>query len=290
MAAGGPTDVLMRAIGQKLQAIWGQSVVIDNKPGANEVVAAQLASKAPADGYTLFFSTEAPLTQNQFLYKSLGYNPEKDFAPVMHLISSPLALVVNNNLPVKTSEEYIALAKSRGASQPISYGTAGAGGVLHLPMAMLVKQNGLSMTHVPYKGVAPILNDMISGQVDSAWMAVAGAAPYVNEGKIKALVVDAPTRVKALPQVPIFKETRIVPVQADFIFAMTVPVGVPAEIVDKLNASLRTVLQDKDFIEKFIQPMGYVTIASSPKEFSDYLINDRVRQAERIKASGAEMD
>lgn len=289
-APGGPTDVLMRAIGAQLQTMWGQSVIVENKPGANEIIAAQAASRAAADGYTLFFSTEAPLTQNQFLYKSLSYSPEKDFTPIMHVLTSPLTLVVTKQLPVETLEDYIALAKTRGASNPISYATAGAGGVLHLPMAMFAKQNGLTMTHVPYKGVAPILTDMLSGQVDSAWMAVAGAAPYVKDGKIKALVVDAPSRAKALPAVPTFKETKVDRVQADFIFAMTAPAGVPADIVEKVNAGLRKVLQDPAFVEKYINPLGYVMMTSTAAELASYLAKDRVLQAERIKASGAQMN
>ena len=166
---------------------------------------------------------------NQFLFSNkLSYDPEKDFAPVSFLLKSPLVLVVPANLPVNSLQDFIALAKSRAATKRLTYGSAGPGGVLHLPMAMFAKQNGLEMTHVPYKGVAPLLTDLMSGQIDAAWVAVAGAAPYVKEGKLKALVVGAPARVKALPDVPVFSETSVKPVQADFIFALVAPAGTPS--------------------------------------------------------------
>jgi tripartite-type tricarboxylate transporter receptor subunit TctC len=288
--AGGPTDALMRAIAPRLTAELHQPVLVDNRPGANEAIAAQLVSKAVPDGYTLLLSTETPLTQNQFLYRKLNYNPEKDFAPITRLITSPLALVVNASLPVNTLEEFVALGRSRPATRPLTYASGGSGSVLHLPMAMFAKQNGLNMLHVPYKGVAPLLTDLIGGQVESAWVAVAGAAPYVEDGRLKALVVDAPARVKALAQVPVFSETKVAPVQAQFIFALQAPTGTPAPVIDKLAAVIRKILLDPDFRQKNIDAFGYVVVASSPAELADYLAQDRPRQNERIKISGALLD
>jgi len=289
-SAGGPTDILMRAIAPRLTKVWNQQILVDNRPGANEIIAAQLVSKAPPDGYTLLLSSEAPLTQNQYLYKRLNYKPEKDFTPVTRLVTSPLVLVVNNDLPVKTLQQFIALAKSRGSTRPLTYASAGSGGVLHLPMAMLARQNGLTMTHVPYKGVAPLLTDVMSGQVESAWVAVSGAAPYVRDGKLRALVVDAPGRVKTLAQVPVFSETGVAPVQADFTFALQAPAGTPADVIDKLAVAIRKVLDDPEFREKHLDPYGYVVVASTPAELAQYLVKDRPRQAERIKVSGTTMD
>ncbi|WP_137894412.1 tripartite tricarboxylate transporter substrate binding protein [Ramlibacter sp. 2FC] len=288
--AGGPTDVLMRAIGPRLTSDWKQPVIIDNRPGANEAIAAQQVSKAPADGHTLLLSTEVPLTQNQFLFRKLNYNPEKDFAPITRLVSSPLVLVVNPSVPANSIEEFVALARSRAAARPVSYASAGNGGVLHLPMAMLAKQNGLNMIHVPYKGVAPLLTDLVSGQVEAAWVAVAGAAPYVHDGRLKALVVDAPMRVKALPQVPVFSETKVAPVQADFNFVLQAPAGTPVVVVEKLADAIRKVLNDPEFQGKYLEPFGFRVVGSTPAELADFLAKDRPRQAERIKTSGASMD
>ena len=288
--AGGPTDVMMRALAPKLSAEWKQPIVVENRAGANEAIAAQFVAKAPPDGHTLMLATEVPLTMNPFLYSQLQYDPQKDFAPVSLLLTSPLTLVVPANSPANNLAEFIALARSRGASKPLAYASAGAGGVLHLPMAMFAKQNGIEMTHVPYKGVAPILTDLVTGEVAAAWVAVAGAAPYVKDGRLKALVVGAPSRVKALPQAPVFGETQVAPVQADFVFAMIAPAGTPGPITEKIAAAIRRTMTEPEFAEKFIDPFGYVTVGSTPAQLGQYLAKDRVLQAERIEVSGAKLD
>lgn len=286
--AGGPTDVFMRALGPRLTQEWGQQIVVDNKAGANESIAAQFVARAQADGYTLLIATEVPLTQNQFLFSKLQYNPEKDFAPVSRLLTSPLTLVVPANLPVNSLADFIALAKARtAAANPLAYGSAGTGGVLHLPMAMLAKQNGLDMTHVPYKGVAPLITGLLSGDVSAAWVAVAGAAPFVRDGKLKALVVDAPARVKSLSDVPVFKETSVAPVQADFIFALVAPASTPSAVTEKLAGTIRKIMADPEFRSKYMDPFGFVAVSSTPVELERYLAKDRPLQAERIKISGA---
>lgn len=286
-AAGGPTDILARAIAPRLSAMWNQPVIVDNRSGANEVIAAQLVSKAPPDGHTLMLSTETPLTQNQYLYSKLTYNPETDFSPVTQLLTSPMALVINARVPANTVQQFIALAKNRAASQPIAYGSAGAGGVLHLPMAMFAKQHELSMTHVPYKGLAPLINDLLAGQVDVAWMAVAAAAPYLQDGKLRALIVDAPERVKVMPDVPLFQDSQLQPVHAKFIFALMAPAGTPTAVTNKISADIRSVMAAPAFRAKYLDPFGFVPVNSTPAEFASYLAKDRPTQAERIKISGA---
>jgi tripartite-type tricarboxylate transporter receptor subunit TctC len=288
--AGGPTDVLMRALAPRLATVWKQQVIVDNRPGANEIIGTQLVSRAAADGYTLLFSSEVPLTMNQYLFRKLNYDPAKDFAPVMRMVSSPLVLVVHPDVPVNSVEEFIALAKSRGSAKPVTYASAGTGGVLHLPMVMLARQNGLEMTHVPYKGVAPLLADLVGGQVESAWVAVAGAAPYVRDGKLKALVMDAPSRVSALPQVPVFAETRVSHVQADFNLILQAPAGTPQSVTEKVASDVRAVLGEAEIRTRFLDPFGFVIVASKPAELADFLAKDRARQGERIKVSGVVME
>jgi tripartite-type tricarboxylate transporter receptor subunit TctC len=230
--AGGPTDVLMRALAPRLATVWKQQVIVDNRPGANEIIGTQLVSRAAADGYTLLFSSEVPLTMNQHLFRKLNYDPAKDFAPVMRMVSSPLVLVVHPDVPVNSVEEFIALAKSRGSAKPVTYASAGTGGVLHLPMVMLARQNGLEMTHVPYKGVAPLLADLVGGQVESAWVAVA----------------------------------------------------------EKVASDIRAVLGEAEFRTRYLDPFGFVIVASRPAELADFLVKDRARQGERIKVSGVVME
>lgn len=287
---GGQSDVLIRALAPRLAAEWKQPVVVENRPGANEVIAAQLASRAPADGYTLFMCTETALTQNPFLFRSLPYNPEKDFAPVTQMVKVIMGLAVNAKVPVNTLSEYIALVKGRSTGNPISYGSVGTGGVMHLPMAMLAKQNGLNMLHVPYKGGGPATTDLLSGQIDSIWLPVSGLVPFMRDGRLKVLVVDAPARVKSMPDVPTFSETGVAPVQAAFMLAMMAPAGTPKEITEKISSTINKIMSDPKFRETQLDPFGLVLVGSTPSELATYLTMDRPRQAERIKISGAELN
>lgn len=287
-SAGGPTDVFIRAVGERLADEWKQPIVVDNRPGASEIIAAQYVARAPADGYTLFVSTEVPLTMNQYMVEKLPYDPVKNFDPVSLLLSCPLTLVVNPALNVNTLREFIALARSRAATRPLAYGSAGQGASNHLAMAMLAKQEGLQLTHAPYKGIAPLLTDILSGQVEAGWVGVSAAVPYVKEGRVKALVVGAPARIPALPQVAAFTqaETGVTPVQADFVFTLVAPAGTPLAIRERLAASVKKVLADPQFREKNVNPFGYVVTAGTPAELAQYLDKDRMAQAARIKTAG----
>lgn len=287
--AGGPTDVLMRAIAPRLSASLGKPVIVDNKPGASESIGAQYVANATPDGHTLLLCTDSPLTMNQFLFRKLAYNPEKDFSPVSYFLHAPQALVVPASLPANTLQEFIALARSRERN-PMIYGSAGAGTVMHLSMVSFAKQHNLTMTHVPYKGLAPTLTDLLAERIDAMWGGLASVTPHILEEKLKALVVDAPERVKSLPKVPIFKETGVVRSQANFIFAFVAPAGTPAPIRERLALELRKLLVDAEFKEKYLEPHGYVLVGSTPAELEQFVIKDRVLQAERIKLSGAIAD
>ena len=288
--AGGPVDSLARALATRLSTDLKQPIVIDNKPGANEILAAQFMAKAKPDGYTFFISTEAPLTQNQFLYKKLGYVPETDLVPVTQLINVPMVLAVRPDFPAATAKEFIAQAKSRSGQNLINYGSGGVGGVTHLPMAMFAKNEAFQWNHVPYKGAAPILPDLMAGQVDATMLAVSFLGPYISEKKIKGLAVSASSRSKALPDVPTFKELGIPDPQASFVIAMTGPKGLPAPIAEKLASTSRAVLQDKKFREQYIDPFSYTVVASTPAAFAQYLNTDRGTQRERVRVSGAKLE
>ncbi len=290
-AAGGPTDVMMRALAPYLSQALGKPVIVDNKIGASESIAAQFVANAAPDGHTVLMTTEAPYTMNQFLYRKLPYNPEKDFAPVSHLLNSPMALVVPASSPANTVQELIALAQSRaGKQQPLNYGSAGPGSPIHLAMVSFLSQNKLDMVHVPYKGLAPVVTELLAGRIDAAWGGLAAMVPHVREGKLKALVIDAPERVKTLPDVPVFKETGVARSQANFIFALAAPAGTPAPIRERLALELRKALNDPDFRARQIDPYGYVPVGSTPAELEQFIVKDRVSQAERIRLSGAVMD
>ncbi|MGH8431076.1 MAG: Bug family tripartite tricarboxylate transporter substrate binding protein, partial [Solimonas sp.] len=211
--AGGPVDTFARALGQRLTEELKQIFIIDNKPGANEIIASQYVAKAKPDGYTIFISTEAPLTQNQFLYKKLGYSPEADLMPVSQLVTVPMVLSVSPAFPANTLKQFLEVAKSR-SDKPINYASGGVGGVTHLPMAMLARNEGFQWTHVPYKGAAPILPDLMANQVDATILAVSFMQQHINEKKVKALAVYADQRATSLPNVPTFKELGIKDIKA----------------------------------------------------------------------------
>lgn len=285
-AAGGPVDGLVRALGRALQDEWKQPVLIDNKPGANEIIAAEAVARSPADGYTLLGATEAALTMNQHLYARLPYSPAQDLLPVTRLVDMPLAFAVPASLPVNNLKEFIALARQSG-DKPLAYASGGAGGISHLPMAMFVKNENITMTHVAYKGAAPTIPDLIANIVQASALAVPVVEPYVKAGTMKALAVSAPHRLAALPNVPTFEEAGVKDIQARFHVGIVAPRGTPPAIIAKISADARRVLNSPDFRSRFIDPFSYVVYGSTPAEYAAFLEQDRLRQGERVKASGA---
>lgn len=283
---GGPADVFARALAVGLTEELKQAVVVENKLGASEILAAQAVATSRPDGHTLFFSTETGLMFNKWMFAKLPYDAEKDLAPVSLVVTGPLVMVVPASLPVNSLSEFVALARSRGASKPLSYGSAGVGSVLHLPMVTLAKTNGLVMTHVPYKGAAPVIQDLLSGQLDAGWVGVAAAVPYVRDGRMKALVVGGTSRLNVLPDTPVFSETGVKPERSDFLYALTAAAGTPPQILEKAAAAVRKVINDRKFREVNMDPFGYVPVGSTPEEFARFLAKDRPIQEQRIKAAG----
>jgi tripartite-type tricarboxylate transporter receptor subunit TctC len=285
-AAGGPVDGLVRALGRALQEEWKQTVIVDNKPGANEIIAADAVAKSPGDGYTLLAATEAALTMNQHLYAKLPYSPSQDLLPVTRLVDVPLAIAVPASLPANNLKEFIALAR-KSADKPLAYASGGAGGISHLPMAMLAKNENIVLTHVAYKGAAPAIPDLIANIVQASALAVPVVDPYAKAGTMKALAVSAPHRLAALPNVPTFEESGVKDIQARFHIGIVAPRGTPPAIAAKIAADARHILTSANFRAKFIDPFSYVLYGSTPAEYASFLEKDRVQQGERVKVSGA---
>ncbi|TWD76886.1 tripartite-type tricarboxylate transporter receptor subunit TctC [Variovorax beijingensis] len=284
-AAGGPVDGLVRALARALQDEWKQPVIVDNKPGANEIIAAETVAKAPGDGYTLLAATESALTMNQHLYTKLPYSPTVDLVPVTRLVEVPLAIAVPTSLPANDIKEFIELA--RKSPTPLAYGSGGAGGISHLPMAMLAKNEGITLNQVPYKGAAPTIPDLIANIVQASALAVPVIEPHVKAGTMKAVVVSAPRRLVALPNVPTFEESGVKDIQARFNIGVAAPKGTPPAITARIAADARRILNQPDFRARNVDPFSYVLHGSSPAEYAAFLEQDRVRQAERVKVSGA---
>ena len=286
---GGPVDNLSRALGNQLNKIWDQPVVVVNKTGANEIIGAEFVAKSTPDGYTLFAATEAALTMNPHLYKKLPYNAEKDFAPISRLISVPMMFFVPQSSSANSMKEFVKLAKNNKDKQ-MSFGSSGAGGITHLPMAMFEKQEGLEMIHVPYKGAAPLIPEIIAGQVDAAVLGVSVIEQHVKSGKLKALAISSETRSTALPDVPTFKEAGIKDINAVFNIGLVAPAGTSQAIIEKIANDVRKVLLAPNFRKENIDAYSYVAVASSPIEYKTFLTRDFKVQADRVKTSGATLD
>ncbi len=289
-AAGGPVDNLARALATRLNKVWSQPVVILNRTGANEIIGAEYVAKSAPDGYTLFAATEASLTMNPHLYRKLPYNPQKDFAPISRLISVPMVFFVPQSSKAGTLQEFIAQARQAGKTKPLTYGSSGAGGIVHLPLAMFAKQEGLEMVHVPYKGAAPLIPEVIAGQIDAAVLGVSVIAQHIKSGKLKALAVSSETRSIALPDVPTFKEAGVRDIRAVFNIGLLAPAGTPAPLVEKIAADVRRVLLEPEFRKTQVDAFSYVAVASSPAEYRDFLARDYQVQGERVRTSGASLD
>ena len=286
--AGGPADVLVRAMGQKLSETWNQPVIVENRPGANEMIAAEATAKAPGDGYTFLVASDAVYSLNHHLYSKVPYDPVGDFVPVSKLVNANLMLVAKPDFPAATAREAIDYIKRNPGK--INYGSVGAGGVNHLGMAWLASVNGLEMQHVPYKGLPPALQDLVSGRIDIMFAVIGGAAPFIESGKLKGLAVAGKSRSPIAPNVPTFAEAGYPNFDASFYFAMAAPKGTPAPIISKVARDAGAIVSSDDFKTRYLRNLGFEAVGDTPEQFGAFLKNDRALGAQKVKASGAKLD
>lgn len=286
-AAGGGFDIFTRAMAPGLSELWKQPVIVDNRPGGNEVIAATQVKQAAPDGYTLYIASEAGLVNNPLLYSKLTYDPVKDFVPVTRMIDGQLVYVVRSGVPAKSLKEFVAYAKQSGKA---TYGSAGTGGTSHLALAWVGINSGVELTHVPYKGSAPIVQDMIAGQVDSTIAPLGLVDPFIKAGQIRAIAVTGNQRIKLLPDVPTVYETGEGALDMTFFLSVVAPAGTPEPIVKKLADDIRKVVCSQPFRERYSDPFGYVSVCDSPEDFKAFLAKDVERRGERIKAADVKLD
>lgn len=287
-APGGPVDALGRALAASLTTAWGQQVIVDNRPGANEIIGATSVAKSPHDGYTLMLATDPTLSLNPYLFKKLSYDPLKELIPVTRVAVSNMALVVPNSLPVKDLKEFVAYAKANPGK--LSYGSSGIGNGTHLAMAQFARDNGLDVVHVPYKGLAPTLQDMLSGSIQAAVGAVSVITPFVQDGKLKVLGVSGQRRARSLPQVPTFAEAGFPQFQASFYYGVVAPAGLDPAIRDKIAADVRRLAAQPDFRAAYLDSFALDSVLDTPAEFEAFLARDRAAAKAKITASGASLD
>jgi len=265
---GGTVDLLARSFGPRLTAAWGQPVVILNRPGAGGSVGAEAVAKSAPDGYTLFISTNSPLTTNLSLYPSLGYDPLRDFEPVILAGENSLVLAANPNLPAKTVKELIELAKSKPGE--LNAATSGNGSTAHLSLATFNKQAGVSITHVPYRGGVPSLTAAIAGEVQLVFSDIVPAVPHIRDNRLNALGLTSLRRARIAPDIPTLDESGLPGFSVTAWIGVVAPKGTPKDIVQKLNLEIGRALEDPQFAHQ-ISTIGIDPLGSTPEEFADFL-------------------
>jgi tripartite-type tricarboxylate transporter receptor subunit TctC len=286
--AGGYYDLLARAIGQKLTEAWGQVLLIENRAGANGIVGTDFVAKSVPDGYTTMMGGIGPHGINPGLYPKLPYEPLRDFAPVIHVATAPNVLVVHPTSPVRSVAELIALARAKPGQ--LTFASNGSGSSNHLSAEMFKLIVGVQMVHVPYKGSAPAVTDMLGGQVAMLFGTMGDVVPHIRIGRLRALAVTGAQRIPALPDVPTMVEAGVPGYESTAWFGVLAPAATPAEIVQKLNQDIARVLQMPDVLEKITLQGSAEIIGGPPEQFGTLIRAEITKWQKVIKESGAKAD
>ncbi len=286
-AAGGITDILARALGQGLTEAWGQQVVVENKPGANSQLGAEVVAKSAPDGYTLMVSADTTFSMNPHLYARLSYDPVRDFAPVSGLGISPQALLVHPSVPVNSLKELIDYAKKN--PDALNYGTFGPGSSGHLNIVMLEQLTGAKFTAVHYKGANPAITDLLGGHIQMMIVSIGLVRKHFEAGTLKVLAFGSPERLQQFPNVPVIAET-LPGYEAGSWYGLVAPKGTPRDIVDKLSNETQKIFADPAFREKFLTPAMTFSIASTPEQFGKRIDGDFAKWGPVIKAAKVQVE
>ena len=285
--AGGTSDIMARLTGQKLSEAWGQTFIIDNRPGAGGNIGTELVAKAAPDGYTLLVSPGSTLTSNPAVYSKVPFDTVRDFAPVTIIAGVPNALVVHPSLPVANVKELIALAKSRPGQ--LAYASTGAGQSTHLSAELLKTSAGINLIHVPYKGSAPALTDIVAGQVSVMFDNLPSVLPFIKSGRLKPLAVSSAARSRALPEIPTVAESGVPGFDVTVWFAVLAPAATPRDIVNRLNTEVVKAINTSDMRQRLAQ-QGADPIGNTPEEFSAVIKRDLAKWAKVVKDANIKLD
>ncbi len=282
---GGASDALARIVAQKLNEKWGQPVVVENRAGAGGNVGMEVVANSPADGYTLLMSYVGTHAINGSLYKKLPFDPEKDFAPVATLATLPFVVVTRPDAPFKTIPELVAAAKAGR----LNYGSAGNGSVNHLLGEMFNTATGVKLVHVPYRGAAPAMQDLMGGQIQLVFTSLPSVAGAIKQGTLHPIAVTSAKRAASFSQIPTIAEAGYRDFDVNPWFGLFAPAKVPAQVVRKINADVNEVLRSPDVVEKFMA-QGAEPYATDPAQFAAVLHSDIAKWSQVVKASGASVD
>lgn len=283
-AAGSGSDLIARALAQQLALAWKQPVTVDNRAGASGIIGVEAAVRAPADGYTLLMSSSSPVIINPMIFRKLPYDPRTALMPVSHVAIGPAALLVNETTPARSLAEFAALAKAR--PRQLSYGSFGTGSGGHLGVEAFCQAAGIEMIHVPYKGTAPAVTDLLGGQITSVLTDLATAQTHIRSGRLRALAINGPARSPLLPEVPTFTEQGFPSVEGTYArFALFAPAGTPPAVVERVSADSTAALRRPELRERFTA-LGYGLEGSTPAELAALLRQDTDRWSRVIAALG----
>lgn len=284
--AGGPTDMTARLLAAKLQTELGQAFIVDNKPGAGSNIASEQLASSPADGYTLMVAA-SQMTWNPAIYPNVKYDPIKSFVPISKVMSSPAVLVVHPKLPVKSVAELIALAKKEPGK--LSFASSGNGTVPHLSGELFKASTGIKISHIPYRGAGPALNDVLGGQVDIFFLTALSAVKLVKDGKLRGLAAVSNHRLSQLPDVPTLKELGISGVDVESWNGLFAPAGTPTAVIQKLGNAVVKIMKEQD-VKKVFEEQASNAIGNSPTEFSAEVRAEVQRSHAFVKAANLKID
>jgi tripartite-type tricarboxylate transporter receptor subunit TctC len=282
---GGSTSIVGRLIADKMSDLLGQSIVVDNRGGAGGTVGTKAVTKSDPDGYTLLLGYTGTLAIGPSLYRNVGYDPRKDFAPIGMIGHAPSSLVVHPSFPAKTVAELVAYAKANPGK--VNFGSAGIGTVGHITGEYFEQATGIQIVHIPYKGTGPAMSDLLGGHIPMSFSPVSTTAANVKAGLLRALAVTSVGRNKLLPEVPTMVEAGVPGFDATLAYGLVAPAGTPPAVIDRLNKALREALASED-VRKQLEIDGTEITSSTPEQYADFIDKDEKKWSELVKASGVE--
>jgi tripartite-type tricarboxylate transporter receptor subunit TctC len=283
LAPGSAIDIVARLIGDKMSATLGQNFFVEDQPGAAGIIGMRAVARSAPDGYTILVANDSVLTMVPHVKRDAGYNPQKDFAPVARLVSIPLGLIASKDFPANNVSDLIKLAKEKPGG--INYASGGIGSPHHIATELLMKEAGIKLTHVPYKGITAAVQEIIAGHVPLGFTAMSAVVPQLKSGAIKLLAVSTAKRMEQTPDTPTISESGVPGYKFVAWCAMFVPAGTPQEIVDKLNAAALKAVNEPD-VKKRLLDLGFQIETSTPAELGTYLREEYKRTGDLIEAAG----
>ena len=285
---GGATDALSRSIGARLSEVWNQPVVVENKPGATQIIGGEYVAKSPPDGYTLLVSDAATFIMNPILHRNLPYEGLRAFTPITLLVRFPWVVAIHPSIPAETFQEFVAYARANPGK--VAYGSFGTGSSGHISVDYMKKLLGIDLVHVPYKGAGPAVTDLLAGQIQMMMVTPLLVEPHARAGRLRLIAAATPNRIPRLPELPTIAESGVPGYEAGTWFALAGPAGMPREITYVIYDEVKKVLDEPAFRDKYIEKQWFEVVANTPDDFATFLKTDYQRWEKLIRLSGVKVE